>query len=676
MGVVYLAKDKRLDRQVALKIPFLWGDEDPEFLHRFYREARAAAGLRHPNICPVYDVGEHEGQPFLIMAYIEGVLLSDHLKKRSSPMEPREAIRLVRKLAQVMDAAHQQGIVHRDLKPANIMLDLKAGPIVMDFGLARREDREESVRTRAGQQLGSPAYMPLEQFQGRVEAIGPRSDIYSLGVILFELLTGRRPYEGNAFEIHMKLLRSYPPAPSSLRLGLDPALDWICQKAMARDIEDRYASMKDFDQALKGITSQESGKATRPGSPEEVSAAAARIESPVRSADTRSSGEGSSSRLQSPPIPAPGESVSPWMRNVPAWVVVIAAVMPVVVLLLFIWASSHDGTGATKSPPSEARSPAPGKATVVAKRETRPPVEPSEAPPREPAKVASSPGTPPESTGQPVAAAPRAPADVPARKTAASPREITSPSTGMVLVRIEPGEFMMGSSDADKDAQGDEKPLHRVRITRPFYLGKHEVTQAEYKSVMGENPSSFKGSDRNPVEQVFWLDAARFCNQLSEREGLKPFYEISGEAVKVPDWNGPGYRLPTEAEWEYACRAGTSTRFCFGDDEASLGEYAWFNGNASKETHEVGQKRANGFGLHDMHGNVWEWCGDWYSADYYKESPVNDPRGPSQATGRVVRGGSWYYGPDLVRSADRDWDPPDFRGYILGFRVARVQSGG
>ena len=245
-----------------------------------------------------------------------------------------------------------------------------------------------------------------------------------------------------------------------------------------------------------------------------------------------------------------------------------------------------------------------------------------------------------------------------------------------VLVRIEPGEFLMGSPDSDKDAEADEKPRHRVRITRPFYLGKYEVTQAEYEAVMGENPSSFKGNAKQPVENVSWLDAVRFCNQLSEREGLKPFYEISGETVQVPDWNGTGYRLPTEAEWEYACRAGTATRYSFGDDEASLGEFSWFDGNSDSRTHEVGQKRANGIGLHDMHGNVWEWCWDWYSADYYKEPPVDDPRGPSQATDRVIRGGCWGNDPRLVRSAHRSRVAPDHRGDYLGFRVARVQSGG
>ena len=166
-------------------------------------------------------------------------------------MEPHEAVRLVQELAQVMEAAHQQGIIHRDLKPANIMMDSEAGPIVMDFGLARREYREDSLRTRAGQQLGTPAYMPLEQFQGRVERVGPRSDVYSLGVILFELMTGRRPYEGNSHEIYVKLLMTSPPAPSSIRQGLDPVLDAVCLKAMAREVDDRFGSMREMDQALE-----------------------------------------------------------------------------------------------------------------------------------------------------------------------------------------------------------------------------------------------------------------------------------------------------------------------------------------------------------------------------------------------------------------------------------------
>ena len=144
-------------------------------------------------------------------------------------------------------------------------------------------------------------------------------------------------------------------------------------------------------------------------------------------------------------------------------------------------------------------------------------------------------------------------------------------------------------------------------------------------------------------------------------EGLKPFYEISGETVQVPDWNGTGYRLPTEAEWEYACCAGTATRYSFGDDEASLGEFSWFYGTRIREPMRWARSGANGIGLHDMHGNVWEWCWDWYSADYYKEPPVDDPRGPSQASFRVFRGGCWFDDPRDVRSAYRIRVTPDDR---------------
>ena len=183
----------------------------------------------------------------------------------------------------------------------------------------------------------------------------------------------------------------------------------------------------------------------------------------------------------------------------------------------------------------------------------------------------------------------------PAVKTPSSQDSITN-SIGMTLKRIPAGEFVMGAADNEEAGDG-EKPRHRVRISKPFYLGVYEVTQAQYEAVMGNNPSYFSpnggGKDKvagqstgqYPVESVSWLDAVKFCNKLSEKEGMKPFYEIDGEEVRVPDWNGQGYRLPTEAEWEYACRANaaTPTRYSFGDDAAELGEYGWFHGNSGIE---------------------------------------------------------------------------------------------
>jgi formylglycine-generating enzyme required for sulfatase activity len=278
---------------------------------------------------------------------------------------------------------------------------------------------------------------------------------------------------------------------------------------------------------------------------------------------------------------------------------------------------------------------------------------------------------PSQAVGSTVAPSPAKPEP---KSVAQTPQEIVN-SIGMRLKLIPTGEFLMGSPNSDKDAYDDEKPQHRVRITRPFYLGIYPVTQREYMEAMKTNPSHFKDRERHPVENVFWLNAAAFCNALSQKEGLKPFYAIWEDAVEIRDWNGPGYRLPTEAEWEYACRAGSETRFGFGDDEKGLGEYAWYSANSDRQTHPVGQKKPNAFGLYDVHGNVWEWCWDGYAADYYKSSPVDDPRGPVGASYRVIRGGSWGYNPRLCRSAVRLWYGPGNCNDNLGFRLALGQSG-
>ena len=244
----------------------------------------------------------------------------------------------------------------------------------------------------------------------------------------------------------------------------------------------------------------------------------------------------------------------------------------------------------------------------------------------------------------------------------------------MKLARIEPGSFLMGSTDGT--GLGDEHPQHEVWITRPFYLGVTEVTQAQYEAVMGSNPSWFaatgggkdkvagQSTSQHPVENVSWLEAVKFCNKLSEMEGRKPFYEINEGTVRVPDWKASGYRLPTEAEWEYAC----------GGDPADLNEHAWLEGNSGSVTHPVGKKLTNQFGLHDMLGNVWEWCWDAYDEDYYKQSPPDDPPGPSQASLRVFRGGSWNNNARYCRPAARDRNAPGDRYYDLGFRVVAVQE--
>jgi serine/threonine protein kinase len=247
MGTVYLAHDPQLDRLIALKVPRLVGEEGDVWRLRFQVEARAAATLQHPNICPVHEVGEVDSQPYLTMAYIEGESLAARLKR--SPLLPiREAVQLVHTLAGAMAEAHQRGIVHRDLKPANVMMDRRGQPMVMDFGLALRPRASDDLRlTLSGLAVGTPAYMPPEQAGGDNSAIGPPTDVYALGVILYELLTGRAPFRGSTFgKLVAQIERDPPPAPSGLNPAIDSVLESILLKALAKAPEDRFGNAAVF----------------------------------------------------------------------------------------------------------------------------------------------------------------------------------------------------------------------------------------------------------------------------------------------------------------------------------------------------------------------------------------------------------------------------------------------
>jgi formylglycine-generating enzyme len=299
-------------------------------------------------------------------------------------------------------------------------------------------------------------------------------------------------------------------------------------------------------------------------------------------------------------------------------------------------------------------------------------------------------------------------------------KQITN-SIGMKLTLIPAGEFMMGSRESAEetaaffkksygmnsltaDSFKDEHPQHRVRITKPFCLGTYHVTRGQFRQFVkdsgyktdaekGDNPGAFgwnpdlKGfpgfskdycwrdasypqTDEHPVVNVSWNDAVAFCKWLGNKEGKT-------------------YRLPTEAEWEYGCRAGTTTRYSSGDDPetlATVGNVADATAKAKLDlkgtiqasdgyafTAPVGQFKPNAFGLYDMHGNAWEWCSDWYGADYYGKSPVDDPKGPGTGHGRVLRGASWGLGPSIARSAKRAWSAPGYRDFITGFRVAKAR---
>jgi predicted Ser/Thr protein kinase len=249
MGAVYLALDAQLDRQVALKVPHFGPEEGPAVLERFRREAKAAATLHHTNLCPVFDVGEHDGVHFLTMAFIEGKSLAEVLKDGKG-LPPRPAAMIVRTLALAIQETHAKGVIHRDLKPSNIMLGPRQEPVIMDFGLARRAKTQDARLTKQGSVMGTPAYMAPEQVKGEVEAMGPGCDIYSLGVILHEMLAGKPPFSGPVMAVLGMVLTQPPEPPSKVRPGLDPALEAICLKAMAKEPGRRYGSMADLAAAL------------------------------------------------------------------------------------------------------------------------------------------------------------------------------------------------------------------------------------------------------------------------------------------------------------------------------------------------------------------------------------------------------------------------------------------
>jgi serine/threonine protein kinase len=247
MGTVYLALDTQVQRQVALKIPHSQPGESPELRERFLREARIAAMLDHPNICPVYDIGEEEGRPYLTMAYIEGQTLAEVLRV-CNPIPQRRAVVIVAKLARAVEEVHRHGIVHRHLTPSNVMVNRRGEPVIIDFGLARRTDRDEQL-THQGSVMGTPAYMSPEQVIGDGQ-VGPASDQWSLGVILYELLTGQLPFRGSIGQVMAKILTEAPKPPSWVRPDLAPAVDEVCLRALARQPEDRYPSAGEFAAAL------------------------------------------------------------------------------------------------------------------------------------------------------------------------------------------------------------------------------------------------------------------------------------------------------------------------------------------------------------------------------------------------------------------------------------------
>ena len=729
MGAVYLAYDVELDRLVALKVARVSASGSAKLLKRMEIEAKSAAKVDHPQICKVYDAGEIDGIRFIALQYIEGEDLKQYLKRQGRMRAPEEAVRLVVQILRALEAAHDQGVIHRDLKPENVMLNKKNQPVIMDFGLARKTIASSDAGLTQGMIVGTAAYMSPEQATGKAEGIDHRSDIYAVGVMLFEMLTGEWPFTGGAIEVIGKKVVQEPPSPLTLNPQLNPQLAAVCHKMIAKKKGDRYITCAEVVAALEDVELVRSTQTTLVPKVEKRPLAdpISVVESPFHSlaSDANNRANIKKKKPQETFRNAPISRYAKWFRDIPIsfrWLVAGTATL-LVTLPLFIWWLLSP-TGIVQVVIDDPTLSVRFKGASITEENDSQPIRVSTST-RNLLEVFQN-GVPVEwaKTELKLTAGERRRLKISLvdgedlvvtdhsskRKSSdESPRiglspHLVSKSTGMEFALIPAGKFEMGAPDFEQGRSGDEGPQHRVRITQPFYLAIYEVTQGEYQKIMDSNPSYFSiggegkskvvdlDTSRFPVERVSWYSAIEFCNLLSEREGRPAYYQVANisrkygviDTATVTISGGTGYRLPTEAEWEYACRAGTTTPFQFGNtlngEQANVdGRFPYGDvkpGPQIQRTMKVGSYSKNAFGLFDMHGNVSEWCEDCYEWNTYtsRSETTENPMYTSAWDSRVIRGGSWFSDPQQTRSAHRSGFNRRSQTDITGFRIARSVS--
>ena len=541
MATVYKARQKSLDRIVALKVihrEFSGAD-------RFQREAIETARLRHNNIVTVHDIGEIGNYSYIAMEYLSGDSYTQFLKSYGPPKE--DIIKsMIIPILDALEYTHGHNIIHRDVKSNNIMLDGQNKPVLMDFGIAF--NTEGTRYTQAGGLIGTPEYMSPEQANEKFELDG-RSDLYSLGVVMYELATGRVPFvaEKAAGVVH-QIIHEAVPDPRQFNKKLSDGFVSILLRALAKNPDERFQNASDFKRALL-------------------------------EGSTRSSFEllkKDSERREKKHV---NDSSSKIRTGMPLGIKIV--------LIALLFSIIAVGT------------------IIVVSR---------------------------------------------------------IPKRSVKMYRVAGGSFHMGSEDGDQD----EKPIHRVSVNS-FYMSKHEITQELYYSVMGTNPSRMIGEDL-PVESVTWIEATDFCNKLSLIDGLNPCYDRVENVVRCR-FSANGYRLPTEAEWEYAARGGKKShgnRYAGASNPIPV---CWYSDNSGLEIHPVGEKRPNELGLYDMSGNVWEWC--WDAKSSYSSNNQTNPTGPGAAYQRVLRGGSFNDSPSQCRVSVRFSEGMTESASNFGFRVVR-----
>jgi len=638
MGTVFKGVDTVIDRNVAIKTVARGGTEHEQrqLAERFKREAQAAGRLSHPNIVAIYEYAEEDDCAYIAMEFVDGETLAQY-HRRSESLGIDEICSILGRVLDGLDYAHARGVVHRDIKPSNIMLTGSLEVKVTDFGIARLES---SAMTQLGAVLGTPGYMSPEQLLG--QPVDQRTDIFSCGILLYELLTGERAFPGNDISsIIYNVVHADLPPPSSRTRDAPADLDAIVAKALAKKPVDRFQSARDFARALR-LYRRTRTVALDPDALDQTRLDDTRnmeyaVDPAVRSGATvvRRTPTG----LREPPRdPASKdrENAGPSNRR---GVYFAEALALLALLIAAVWYM-----------PQKDQWLAPFLQTSEEEARKTPPA---------PGYVA----------GEVFSDCPECPR----------------------LVVLPPGEFMQGSPDSEAGRQASEGPAHPVLIEYPFALGQFEVTLAEFgrfaeetgyrmdrcRSYDGEwnieNASNwlapgFAQDEDHPVTCVSWSDAMAYVAWLSQKTGAT-------------------YRLPSESEWEYAARAGSElsrpwagdTRLACGSaNVADLVAEDRFPGwdvhdcaDGYVYTAPAGSFRGNSFGLYDTMGNAFEWVADCWRDSYAGASSDGKAWTTGDCNSRVLRGGSWFSMPGFVRSAFRNRFGEHERSASFGFRVAR-----
>lgn len=640
MAIVYKAFQPNLDRYVAIKVLTPGVGEDKGVIARFEREARSVAKLRHRNILTVFDYGCYQDSFYLVMEYVSGGTLQEHL---GWPQDLAHVVNVISQVGNALAYAHSQGVIHRDVKPANILLAETDWPLLSDFGLARM--LEDSLHlTASGASVGTPKYMSPEQAQGLT--VDRRSDIYSLGVVLYEAVTGRPPFGTDSpMAVILRHISEPVTPPRALRSDLPKEMETVILRALAKSPSDRYQRMEEF------LANLQAG-CPLPTSRGAVYGGNARTGPNEPPATFRRS----LTKTTRPRLP--GRWSSLWTK------VGVAVVLLLAVALVLLAFKGQAALSALFLPRPESTVVLPDP-SVVAPSPT--PVQPS------PTTVLPSPTVvPPSPTVEPT---------VPVLPTIVVQ---VWQADGVEMALVPAGEFVMGSEELGED----ERPVHQVYVDS-FWIDRYEVTNERFARFVDATSYQTEAEKRG----WGWVWQGSEWKRVEDANWQHPHGPDSGIAGKMDhpvvlvSWNDAeaycrwvGKRLPSEAQWEKAARgpalgSGDSRRYAWGDEFDST------RANTSElglgDTTPVGSFSPQGDSLYavsDMTGNVWEWVADWYSSDYYSQSAAVNPTGPFSGTFKVMRGGSWSFDEFYARTAFRRDVRPDYTYDFVGFRCSVQQE--